>query len=239
MIVGTTRSENIPADQRAKGNNPNFVPMTPPGEVPFGLVKRSNDALIEQGKDTSNLHLILDMSRVGGNLFSVRMEYTYFAPRSGQNKYFNMVLMKWPRNGMMWAILSFPIEYRPQAEIVAQECGLKIANGVPHVFDMDGAHTFPLDGETVFTLENIHNHKVYDNDPETQKRLKDEEFAAVNAILSADLEKLYQEFRDKGYTDEQTKRILAHWKNGNEEYDEPPAAVKDGQHRHGPPEKIK
>lgn len=238
MIVGTTRSENIPADQRAKGNNPNYNPTVPSGDFPMGIAQRDNNALIEQGKDTSNLHLILDMSRIGGNLFSVRLEYTYFAPRSGRNGLFNMVLMKWPRNGMMWAILSFPIEYRPQAEALAKECGLRIANGVPHVFDGDGAHTFPIDGETVFTLENIHNHQVYNNNPATQQRLRDEEFAAVDAILKADREKLVAEFREKGYSEPQIVRILTQWESGNEEYDELPATVKDGQHRHGPPEKI-
>ena len=36
---------------------------------------------------------------------------------------------------------------------MAKECGLRLANGVPTIFDGDGAHQFPLEGPTVFTLE--------------------------------------------------------------------------------------
>lgn len=234
MFIGTSRSKDIPEAKKAKPSSA-FVPEVPDGMLPYGMVERGNDAFEKQGKDTSNLHLILDMTRIGGNLFGVRMEYTYFAPRSGRNGLFQMVLMKWPAQGMMWAVLSFPIEYKPQAEAVANECGLRLADGVPHVFDHSGAHTFPLEGDTVFTLENIHNHQVYSNDAAAYQRLKDEEFAAVDAILQADRIKLKQEFRDRGYTDTQIDRILSRWDAGNEEYDETPAAVHDGSHKHGGP----
>lgn len=234
MIVGTVRSNSIPADKKAPPNEA-FVSTIPEGMLPYGMVERGNDAFEKQGKDTKNLHLVLDMSRIGGNLFGVRMEYTYFAPRSGRNGMFHMVLMKWPNNGLSWAVLSFPIEYKPQAEAVAKECGLRLADGVPHIFDHAGAHTFPLDGETVFTLENIQNHQAYSNDPATQQRLRQAEYAEVDAIIQADRIKLKQEFRDKGYSEPQIERILSHWEAGNEEYDEAPAAVHDGSHQHGSP----
>jgi len=222
MILGTARSGNIPEKDKAPLSS-DFVPNVPDELLKFGMTQRGNDELEKQGKDTSNLHLVAMMTRVGVKLFGVKMEYTYFPPRSGKNALFQMVLMNWPNQGMLWSIFSFPIEYKPQAESIAKECGLRLADGVPHIFDHAGAHTFPLDGETVFTLENIHNHRVYNNDNESYVKLVDEENSLIDEILQGDLNKLKKEFRDGGYSDEQIVRIISNWQDGNEEYDEIPA----------------
>jgi protein-tyrosine-phosphatase len=224
MMLGSARKDKMPAGTKVDTL------------VAPGISSRSNDALIEQGKDTSKLHLIVDMHRIGAGLFNVYMEYTYFAPRSGKNHLFELVLMKWPdAKSFMWSICSFPIDYRPQAEAMAKECGLRLADGVPTIFDENGAHQFTLEGPTVFTLENINGHQVYGNNSGAYERLKKEEHQAIDAILTADKVKLHTEMREQGYTDEQIERILAHWDGGNEEYDEPPATAKDGQHRHKSP----
>ena len=140
--LGSIRKDNIPEGTKVDTLH------TP------GISEHGQEALVVQGKDTSKLHLIVDTSRIGASLFNVKMEYTYFAPRSGKNYLFELVLMRWPDpNTFLWAIASFPIEYRPQAEAMAKECGLRLANGVPTIFDGDGAHQFPLEGPTVFTLE--------------------------------------------------------------------------------------
>jgi hypothetical protein len=233
MIVGSMRT--VPNGIQIIKDDPSYQPSTPGGSLPFGMAERPNTAFEEQGKDTSQLHLILDMTRIGGNLFGVKMEYTYFPPRSGKNHLFNLVLMRWPSNGIMWSILSFPIEFKPQAEEIAKECGLRLADGVPHVFDNKGAHVFPLEGETVFTLENIHNHQVYSNDPQKHQRLKQEELAACDAILKADTAKLRQEYLAKGYTNKQIDEMLSHWEMGDEAFELPPMFVKDGSHKHGSP----
>lgn len=226
MMMGSMRKDSVPPDMRAKG----------PEKHPFGVMERENTALIALDKDTKRLHLIVDMNRIGGKLFNVKMEYTYFAPRSGKNYLYEMVLIKWPDVSVgfqfLWAIASFPIEFRPQAEALAKECGLRIANGIPTIIDADGAHHFPLDGGTVFTLENITGHQVYKNDPDNQKRLREEESAACDAIISADRKKLHEEMAEQGYSEEQYTRILEHWDKGDEAYDEVPAMAKDGQHRH-------
>jgi len=220
--LGSIRKENVPHGTKVD------TLRTP------GIAERSNDAFVLQGKDTSKLHLIVDMSRIGAGLFNVKMEYTYFAPRSGKNYLFELVLMKWPDvQTFLWAIASFPIEYRPQAEAFAKECGLRLADGVPTIFDGSGAHQFPLEGPTVYTMENISGHQVYGNSGEKLKlKLKKEEHAAIDAIIGADRAKLHAEMRGQGYTDEQIKRILSHWESGNEAYEEAPAAAGDGQHRH-------
>lgn len=226
MMMGSIRRDKVPDEMKRTG----------PEKHPFGVMERENSALIAQGKDTTKLHLIVDMNRIGGKLFNVKMEYTFFAPRSGKNYLYEMVLMKWPDPSFaqfLWAICSFPIEFRPQAEAVAKECGLRLANGIPTIFDQDGAHHFPLDGETVFTLENITGHQVYDNDPKNQERLREEENAACDEIINADRKKLFDEMLDQGYAPDQIGRILAQWETGDENYDEIPLLAKDGQHRHG------
>lgn len=206
-------------------------------EIRPELTDSENETLKKQGQDTTRLHLVVDMNRLGAKIFNVKMEYTYFAPRSGKNYLFEMVLMSWPGGPMpfMWAICSFPIEYRPQAEELAKECGLRIADGIPTIFTGNGAQRFPLDGPTVFTLENITGHQAYANDPAMLEKLRNQEHDACDVITEGDCNKLKQEMRDSGYLDVQIERILAHWENGNESYDEAPALARDGQHRHKKP----
>lgn len=110
---------------------------------------------------------------------------------------------------------------------------MRFANGIPTIFDSEGAHHFPLDGPTVFTLENISGHQVYNNDPANQRKLREQENADCDVILVADRKKLFDEMLDQGYAPDQIGRILAHWDSGDEAYDETPALAKDGQHRHG------
>jgi hypothetical protein len=191
-------------------------------------IEESNFVLAKRGEETNKLHLIVDMSRIGAGLFNVKMEYTYFAPRSGRNNLFELVLMKWPKpNALFWSICSFPIEYRPQAELVAKECGLRLADGIPTIFDSDGAHQFPLDGPTVYTLENIFGHQAYDNDRNTYDKLKQEEHEAIDAIVNADRIKLFSEMIDQGYSPNQIDRILNHWESGDESYNEIPERHKN------------
>lgn len=228
MMMGSIRPDKVP-----EGIKSIFDTEHPPG-----MASRDNAALKAQGEDGSRLHLIVDINRIGAKLFNVKMEYTYFAPRSGKNYLFEMVIIKWPHLKNMpppfvWTVCSFPIEFKPQAEAVAKECGLRLADGIPTVFDGEGAHHFPMNGPTVFTLENVTGHRVYNNDPGEADRLRKEEDAACDAIINADRKKLREEMREAGYADDQITRILKHWEEGNEAYDEAPSNAKDGQHRHG------
>lgn len=222
--LGTIRKEKLPPGTKVE------TLIAP------GISERDNSAFIQQGKDTSKLHLIVDTSRIGAGLFNVKMEYTYFAPRSGKNYLFEMVMMRWPdANSFLWTIASFPIEFRPQAEALAKECGLRFADGIPTVLNEDGAHQFPLEGPTVYTLENISGHQVYSNDRAKIESLKKEEHDAIDLIINADRAKLHAEMREQGYSDEQIERILMHWESGDDSYEESPAVATDGQHRHKSP----
>lgn len=196
-----------------------------PKEISVSTLNVPNAKFDVQGKDTSKLHLIVDMNRIGSNLFITKMEYTHFAPRSGKNFLFDLSLLRWPDSqSFLWSISSFPIEYREKAEALAKECGLRLADGIPTLFDEVGAHQFPLDGPTVYTLENVAGHQVYNNDKAAFDKLVKEEHEAVDAIINADRDKLIVEMSNRGYTIEQITRILSHWESGDEEYEESPNA---------------
>ena len=205
-------------------------------DMPYGIETMNDDGLKKLGLDTSKLHLISDMSRVGVKLFNVKLEYTHFAPRSGMNNLFEMSLLKWPKpdNLFFWAIVSIPIEYRPEVEKLIVECGLRLGDGVPTLMTNRGLQHFPMSGPTVFTLENEAGHPIYNNDFDEIERLKRQHEAEINAIIDADRKKLFDEMWEQGYTKEQIVRIVRQWDSGNEQYEEPPlnASVKDGQHRH-------
>jgi len=99
---------------------------------------------------------------------------------------------------------------------------LRIADGIPTLINSNGLEQFPMDGKTVFTLENIHDHQTYDNDPNTTKKLHEKEMAEVQRIMDVDETRMRQEMRQKGYSGEQIERILLQWANGNDAYEEAP-----------------
>jgi len=105
-----------------------------------GVTTLSDVQLYDYGSDESRLHLIVQATRSGCSLFSTRMEYTYFPPRSGKNCLFELTFVKWggkdalPAECLLFFVLSFPIEYRPQAEQVAKECGYHFGISIFHLF---------------------------------------------------------------------------------------------------------
>lgn len=192
--------------------------------MPYGLDAVDDEFLKKKGLDNSKLHLVADMNRVGVNVFNVKLEYTYFAPRSGKNDLFEMGLLRWPKNdnSFFWIIASIPIEYRPQVENLLVDCGLRLVDGVPTILTNNGPHYFPMSGPTVFTLENVAGHPIYNNDFDEIERIKSQHRKEIDAIIDADRKKLFDEMWEKGYTKEQIVRIIRHWDSGNEQYDEPP-----------------
>ena len=205
----------------------------PPGSLvsklhPSEYTEEQISTLTKKGEDNNKLHLISQMGRHGVSLFMVKMEYAYFPPRTAKNDLFEMVLLEWPeKNSLHWSIASFPIEFRAEAEKFAKECGLKFADGIPTLFGPDESiKQFPLDGKTVFTLENIPGHKTYTNDPKILKQLSDEENAACEIIFKADEERIKLDMARDGYSIEQIVRIFQKWNEGYSQYDEPPVGKK-------------
>ena len=62
--------------------------------------------------------------------------------------------MRLPWLGDPWMVISVPFADKPLAEAVAQETGMRLADGVPHCFHAGGRDVFPLQGPNVWTLEN-------------------------------------------------------------------------------------
>lgn len=173
--------------------------------------------------DPNKLYLVADLSRPGTSLFAVRLEYTHFPPRSEKNKDFEVTLIKWPEDiEILWSIIAVPMQYRSIVEEVAANAGLRLAEGTPMMFGSSGEHLFPVQGNNVYTLENIKNHPVYTASEQDLINLKEAESKEVDAILDADIQKIYHEMSIEGYSKEQIDRIMRQWALGDETYDEIP-----------------
>lgn len=203
MILGSLRGDKV----TEMGQKITPLPIRDEDKIAFEKIS----------KDTSKLHLVVDMWRIGANLFNTTTEYTHFAPRSGKNHLFEMSIVTWATR--QWAVSSVPISYRNEIEEIAKSCGLRLANGIPTLFDEDGAHQFPIDGPTVYTLENLPGGQI--NDPVERQKRMDEETLACKAIFEKDEAKIRLEMLSKGYSSEQVDRIISKWNQG-EEYDERP-----------------
>lgn len=181
-----------------------------------------NAELQEAANDPTQFHIVGDINRIGVNLFMIKLEYTHYPPRSGKNHLFTFRILKWPQDefAMHWVICSIPIEDRELAEGLLEECGLKLADGVPMMLGQD-QHVFPMNSKRVFTLENTAGHPIY-NDPQAAEELRAKQEKEIEDILEQDNEKIRQELRDKGLNEAQVQRVLYQWQNGNENYMEDP-----------------
>lgn len=121
------------------------------------------EAIEEFGNREDLLHLVgmLFPPRLGVRAFMSMLEWEHFSPKEGRNELFTMHIVSW--SGVRWAMLSIPIEDRPKAEDIAGRTGVRIADGVPAVFSVEGHGMFPARGKTVFTLENTKDHAVYEH----------------------------------------------------------------------------
>lgn len=120
--------------------------------------------------------------RPGVSLFMVKLEHTYFPSGTDANKYFFLRMQKW--EGIIWVIVSIPKEKKNLAEKIAAETGLRIADGIPHMFHSGQVTGFPISNERVFTLVNIDEHLVYKNDPKEIKKLLMQEHQQIEEIAN-------------------------------------------------------
>ena len=139
--------------------------------------------------DPTKFSVIGDVCRPGVRLFMVRLEYIYYPPLTEANKLFDVFMVEWPRDTPFgWAVLTFPIEDREKAELLAKETGLRFANGVPTLLG-DGIQVFPMQGERVWTLENTPGHPVYQKNPEAIQKMVEEHDAEIIRIIRQHCEK--------------------------------------------------
>jgi hypothetical protein len=131
--------------------------------------------------------------RIGGLAFLTFLEHRHFTPVPLPCASFELAEIHWEE--MVFALCLIPASRRPLAEAIAQELGLRFANGVPHVFTRSGEFHFPIDKPNLFTVENIPGHFVYRNNPAQNKTAEDYEMEAVNAAVEVSMRKL-QEYKN-------------------------------------------
>jgi len=140
----------------------------------FGIGKQipvSDEELRKFGEDKRLIHFagLINPPRPGVRLFAVKLEYFYFEPGTPKNDEYIFHIVNWEE--MVWGVISIPKEYMDLAKKVAAEAGLRIADGTPHMIIGGGQRRFPMNTNNVFTLENVSDHLVYKNDPQTMFNL--------------------------------------------------------------------
>lgn len=143
--------------------------------------------------------------RKGTRLFIVRLEHEHFAPRSGKNHMFEMMITHW--NEMPFILIRFPLEYLDTARKVAEECGLHFTQGIPimlggnnnniKIFDDIDAEAFPGEGPNVWCTEG-----QYEGEDENK---------LSQAILDADLENLRGDYEKMAVFKEGKIEELEKW----------------------------
>ncbi|MCU0679620.1 MAG: hypothetical protein MUC28_04225, partial [Planctomycetes bacterium] len=124
------------------------------------LVPENADQLREFLKNDFFIHYVgmLMPPRPGVGECVSLLEHTHYKPGTPRNELFIMRIVNWA--AMVWTIVSIPIREKSFMEKIVDECGLRIAKGVPTLFSHEGFERFPADNERVFTLENKAGHPV-------------------------------------------------------------------------------
>jgi hypothetical protein len=122
--------------------------------------------------------------RLGCGLFAVLLEHRHFSPRDrALNDQYEFHLVPAPDDLLFYLIL-VPGQYRETVDAVAQECRLRLVDGVPHIFGGGAVWDFPVNKPNVFTLENLEGSFVYMNNQkllEAAFRVEQEKIDAVFA----------------------------------------------------------
>lgn len=135
-------------------------------------------------RDPRNVHYIgmLMPPRPGVRLFSTRLEYEHYVPETVRNELFKIALINW--EDIIWILVSIPKEDAPLAEKIAEECGLRFADGVPTIFASEGLTQFPVNEPNLFTLENIPGHRVYGQGQSRFLEIVEKETRQVDLIVA-------------------------------------------------------
>jgi hypothetical protein len=110
--------------------------------------------------DPNLFHVVAEDFRPGMRVFFRVCELTHFKPGTKDNDNFNLMRRYWQE--MVWWIGSFPQRFRPAVEKVADDCGMRLADGVPHVFAYGGVFEFPMRSKRVWKLENKATSIIYE-----------------------------------------------------------------------------
>jgi hypothetical protein len=125
--------------------------------------------------------------------FCAYLEYVHFTPDTPANDEYQFRMIRW--QGFMWAICSIPLSKKHFCYEVAKEAKLKLANGIPFKtgiilgarrpektkeIPIELIKWFPINGDNVFTLENLDGNPIYEGiggrqDVEAEENLKFEQ----------------------------------------------------------------
>lgn len=151
----------------------------------YGPIRNESKAELEEflrNQDYISFVGMIAPRRPGVQLCFVTLEYRYYIPDTPRNEKYFLRIFEWQNT--VWAMVSIPREDKHLMEEVAAECGLRIADGIPHMISAEGVIPFPAGTNNVFTLENISGHEVYENDPQKNLLLMQDERAKIEKIFA-------------------------------------------------------
>lgn len=123
----------------------------------------TDDDISRALEDPGKIGVVAMVSRPGVRSLLIATEWRHFCPLDeALNAKFELIMKKW--RGMLFTIMIVPVEYKERIDAVAEELHLKLVDGVPMVFDGEGASLFPIrcDGR-MFYVENSKGAAVYKN----------------------------------------------------------------------------
>jgi hypothetical protein len=109
--------------------------------------------------DPTQMVIIGSRERPYHRLFFVDLEHNHFLPDTPINAAFTLIIVQWESLNYIVAVV--PLGARSTAEMVAQNNGLRLADGIPHAFDHKGMRRFPVQNENAYTLEPLPDSEVY------------------------------------------------------------------------------
>lgn len=153
-------------------NHADFKTKDKDGRPLYGF-EEIKEVNLEWFKDKSRIHYICMLSppRPGVNLFASILEYKFYPPNTPKNAEFIMQILRW--EGLVYSVISIPMKEKSYAEAVAKTVGMRIANGVPTMFDSPGEPKFfPVRVDHAFTIENEPGHPIYSSGAHAKRFLE-------------------------------------------------------------------
>lgn len=146
--------------------------------------------------DRHNLFLVAFGLRPMARLFFTDLEHNFFPPMTPSNAEFQFFVLEF--DGDPYLMACIPKRCKPEAMLVADRCGLRLADGVPHSISTgeDGKphiEVFPLKSRNVWTLENRKDSILYK--PGGSLDLREEETMRCEEIIAASIARVREAAR--------------------------------------------
>lgn len=123
--------------------------------------------LADLAEDRRRFHVVNHLNRDGAETFHRVLEEDFFPPGTPYSEEHQVRYFHW--RALLWEIASVPAELRSCCVLAAKRTAMQLVDGIPQMIRRgNGQHLttlrhrvpiaerFPLDGDHVFTLENLH-----------------------------------------------------------------------------------